>query len=61
MLIQDQFGIIQNLQTSPIPYTYLLSFTLTQIANKGRYVVKKCPKHAYLICEGSLSLQNNVP
>ena len=24
------------------------------IANKGRYVVKKCQKHVYVICEGSL-------
>ena len=23
-------------------------------ANKGRYVVKKCQKHVYIICEGSL-------
>ena len=23
------------------------------IANMGRYVVKKCQKHAYVICEGS--------
>ena len=24
-------------------------------ANKGRYVVKKCQKHVYVICEGSLT------
>ena len=24
------------------------------IANKGRYLVKKCQKHVYVICEGSL-------
>ena len=24
------------------------------IANKGRYMVKKCQKHVYVICEGSL-------
>ena len=25
------------------------------IANKGRYMVKKCQKHVYIICEGSLN------
>ena len=25
------------------------------IANKGWYVVKKCQKHVYVICEGSLT------
>ena len=25
------------------------------IANKGTYVVKKCQKHVYVICEGSLT------
>ena len=24
------------------------------MANKGRYMVKKCQKHVYVICEGSL-------
>ena len=28
------------------------------IANKGRYVVKKCKKHVYVICEGSLSFKS---
>ena len=28
------------------------------IANKGRYMVKKCQKHVYVICEGSLSVQD---
>ena len=27
------------------------------IANKGRYVLKKCQKHVYVICEGSLRVR----
>ena len=30
------------------------------IANKGRYVVKKCQKHVYVICEGSLIKKSNL-
>ena len=30
------------------------------IANKGRYLVKKCQKHVYVICEGSLKLMEVV-
>ena len=29
------------------------------IANKGRYVLKKCQKHVYVSCEGSLSKITN--
>ena len=28
---------------------------MLSIANKGRYVVKKCQKHVYVVCEGSLN------
>ena len=50
MLIQGQFGIIQNLLTSPIPHTSFLvgTFFATSYSNTAlkqglvRYIVIKC-------------------